>query len=233
MKLTEKLEKENIWCKDGIKGEIGFVSQVMPRDAEVVVKDAVSSRFFVDEKGKKQGVQEDFCFALNHSLNANIPDKGEEIIGNFQGRNVYRSLCRKTTYVNDKKNGLMTLIGRNGQILSITMFADDKENGDEVWYNHDGKRQSMRTNKDGVPDGYEILCDDNGTPRGYVLWKKGERERMGKVDESSISEIVKATEKRTAALEKEAGLPQGISLGNRLTKSIGVGQVKRGGYTNG
>ncbi len=200
----------------------------MPRGAEVVVNDAVSSRYFVDEKGKKQGVQEDFCFALNHSLNPNKPEKGEEIIGTFQGRYVYRSLKRKTTYVNDKKNGLMVLIGRNGRTFSITMFADDKENGDEVWYNYDGKRDRIRANKNGVPDGYEILCDDSGKPCEYMLWEKGERKDWGVVSEPGMAEIVKDIEKRISALEKEAGLPQGTSLGSRLTKAT-TSQVRRSG----
>lgn len=200
MKLTEKIEKVNVWCRGGEKGEIGFVSRSMPRGAEVVVNDAVSSRFFVDEKGRKQGVQEDFLFALNHAYNPNKPEKGEEIIGNFQGRNVYRSLKRKTTYVNDQKNGLMILTGRNGQTFSITMFADDKENGDEVWYNYNGKRERMRSNKNGLSDGYEILCDDDGNPCEYMLWEKGERKDWGVVSEPGMAEIVKDIEKRISFL---------------------------------
>ena len=237
--LKQKIKKVDIWCVDDCsKGSIGAVNKrmSMPRDAKIAVKDAVSDIFFEDDRGRKQGTHKHFSFVLNHAFNPNVPEKGEEKIGAFHGRDVYRYLFRETSYKDNKRNGPEVGYFANSKISFITMFVDDKKNGVEIWYNPKGIRIRMRTHKDGKLDGYDILCDDNGVPGEYTLWENGETKRnFGSMKEPGMTEVLSDLEKRVRAVEKEIGFTakEGNSLEERLTKSTKLKQARCSGRSNG
>ena len=125
MVLKVKEDKVSIWCEGYGKGRIGYVSKGVPEGAEIVAKDIVAQRFSEDEKGRKQGICDMYCFVLEHEDNVGKRKryKNEEVIGKYQGRDVYRYLDKRTVYEDDEKVQ-ETSYYPDGKPLCVSNFID-------------------------------------------------------------------------------------------------------------